>query len=109
MIGEEAYPTIESYRKEYGWWAKEWPEFMDHCKRTAPHKLLPIEKVVYKNLKNFRKNLWSDPVAIWLPHDDWESPVCPITTVGVLSELADDCILYRQTKLVDPYPIGIFG
>lgn len=48
-IGKDAYPTIENFEMEYRWWAKEWPDFMAHCKRTAPHKPLPIEKVVYRN------------------------------------------------------------
>lgn len=108
-VGKEAYPNIESFGEGYEWWAEEWPEFMDHCRRTAPHKPFPIEKVVYKNLKNFRKGLWSEPLIVWLPYDDWESPVCPITALSVLSELAEDYALYRQIKLTDPYPIGIFG
>jgi hypothetical protein len=105
----DAHTSIEGFREWYVWWAEERPKLVNHCKRTAPYKPLPIGKVIYKNLKNFKKGLWSEPFVVWLPHDDWESPVCPVTTLGVLSELADDYALHRQVRLADPYPIGIFG
>lgn len=108
-VGKEAYPTIQNLSEEYGWWAKEWPELVDHYKKTAPRKLLPIEKVLYKNLKNFRKGLWSGALVTWEPQERWEDPVCPVTTLGTLSELAEDYALYRKVKLTDPYPIGVFG
>jgi hypothetical protein len=63
-VGKRLYPSLEDFGNEYGWWAEEWPEFIDHCKRTAPHKPLPIEVVVYRNLKNFKNGLWSEPFVV---------------------------------------------
>jgi hypothetical protein len=64
VIRERAYPTLERLGDEYEWWAEEWPDFSEYCRRTAPHKPLPIGRVVYKNFKNLRRGAWSEPLII---------------------------------------------
>ena len=66
----------------------------------------PIAVASYWNSKGFWVAPW---FVVWAPQDGWDNLVCPITTLGVVSMLAEDYDLHRAIRAGDPYSIGILG